>query len=146
MYVYLLKKVKLEERFPNYKNAFFAVMGEYNPTTGYSDKKQISFSLRQSKENGNRAIDFFELNRLNDGSVYYKIDTMIGLKLILTNDSYKIEDDLSYLEWVDLIQSVNLRHYLNPEYQALKEGFVKQKGGCTTVFLFFTVLALFFIL
>ena len=138
--------MKLEERFPNYKNAFFAVMGEYNPTTGYSDKKQISFSLRQSKENGNRAIDFFELNRLNDGSVNYKIDTMIGLKLILTNDSHKIEDDLSYHEWVDLIQSVNLRHYLNPEYQALKEGFVKQKGGCAIVFLFITVLASFFIL
>lgn len=138
--------MKLEERFPNYKNAFFAVMGEYNPTTGYSDKKQISFSLSQSKVNGNRAVDFFELNRLNDGSVYYRIDTMIGFKLILTNESHKIEDDLSYHEWVDLIQSVNIKHYLNPEYQALKEGFVKQKGGCTTVFLFFTVLALFFIL
>ncbi|SDS18386.1 hypothetical protein SAMN05216503_2241 [Polaribacter sp. KT25b] len=138
--------MKLEERFPNYKNAFFSVMGEYNPAKGYSDTNQISFVLRQSKINGNRAVDFFELNRLNDGSVYYKIETMIGLKLILTNESHKIEDDLSYLEWIDLIQNVNIKHFFNPEYQALKEGFVKQKGGCTTVFLFFTVLALFFIL
>jgi hypothetical protein len=138
--------MKLEERFPNYKNAFLSVMAEYNPVKGYSDTKQISFVLKQSKINGNRAFDFFELNRLNDGSVYSKIDTMIGLKLILTNESHKIEYDLSYHEWVDLIQNVNIKHYVNPEYQALKEGFVKQKGGCTTVFLFFTVLASFFIL
>lgn len=124
--------MKLNIRYPNYKPTLINFIGDYNPQIGYDDSKQISFVVQQSRANGNKAKDHYELNSSNEGFAYFQIATMIGFRNILTTTSPIIEHDLSIEEWSNLISSMSTQHFMDPKYQALKQGFVKQRAsrGC----------------
>ncbi|RRQ49814.1 hypothetical protein DZC72_04285 [Maribacter algicola] len=136
--------MKLSESYPNYTKGLMDLIHDKPIMDKSDDKMKIihQLPLRTSK----KAFDYYELNKLNNGSVYFEIVTMNGFKTIVRTRTEIIERDLSREEWFDLISRKALEHLSKEEYRAFLNGYVKQgKGGCSillSLFLIFSCLLL----
>ena len=138
--------MKLSNNFPNYRLGLMDLIHDKPIMDKSDDKMKIMHQLPLASSK--KAFDFYELNNLNNGNVYFEIVTMNGFRSIVKTRTDLISNDLERHEWFDLISKTAIKHFSKEEYQALKHGYVKQsKSGCSVLLsLVLLVLANVFIL
>jgi len=126
--------VKIKDRFPNFSLGLMYFIEDKNPISGLNDSKRYSFCIPLA--NFKKGFDFYELILHPSGGAYFSIATMIGFKTIITTTSELYTQDLTQTEWTKIVGNTSNKHFFREEYQALKKGYTKEKGGCMSSLLF----------
>ncbi len=130
--------MKLKDRFPNFTPGLMYFIEDKNPVLAANDSKLYSFFIPLA--NFKKGFDYYELKPHSNGAVYFSITTMLGLKTIATTTSELYTEDLSLTEWGNIVGSTANKHFFREEYQALKRGYVPNKGGCMSSVLLTTLI------
>lgn len=123
--------MKLSQEYPNFQAALDFLINDKNPVLLTNDAKKLSYFLRlYTFKNG---FDYYELDRLPNGTVRFNLVTMLGLKVVVETNSNIYDADLTEDEWFDVIYKTSIRHFGKEEYTALKNNYVKKSSsysGC----------------
>jgi len=123
--------MKLQTEYQNYMSALMFFIADKRPVLASNDSKILSYFI--PLKNFKKGFDYYELVRLPNGMVNFRIVTMLGLKIKVQTDSEFINHDLSEEEWNKLIYGLTMTHFYKEEYLALKKGYVKKGGGCFSI-------------
>ena len=123
--------MRLSDRFPNYFSALMLLIEDKRPIKASNDSMLLCYYIGLA--NMNNGFDYYELVQNSDGSVFFRVRTMLGLKTYLETRSHNLIESkyMSENGWVNLISDTSIKHFLREEYKGLKHGYIKKgQAGC----------------
>lgn len=133
--------MKLELEYRNFKSALLFFIEDKNPVLASNDAKLISYFI--GLKNFKKGFDYYELVRHSNGSVYFRMVTMLGFRTIVETGIKISFNDFTEAEWQKKIFEISMQHFAKEEYKALAQGYVKKSNsGCFGTILLFIFLAI----